>query len=135
MAIDSFPALVWRIRPIMVERDIHTVRELRRRLKAVGYDISEPQLGRVRKALPRQLDTRLLAALCAALEVQPGDLLAIRGHPVRVTTPAGHLALSSHSTSNTGSEQGEEPSPAAPPAPCIYPSTGPKVGRLTQLKS
>jgi len=69
--------LQWRIGIVMAERGIRTNRDLVRRLRDVGYRISEPTMSRVRRQLPAKLDTEFLSALCHALEAQPGDLLHI----------------------------------------------------------
>lgn len=63
----------------MAERDIRTTRALCQRLTQYGVVISEPQLGRIVKALPRSLNLTLLAGLCAALDVTPGELLIVPG--------------------------------------------------------
>lgn len=119
--------LLWRIRPLMVEREIYTVRELHRRLQAVGYTISEVQLGRVRKALPKLLDTQLLAALCNVLAVSPGDLLVRKGD--------GAYGLSMKPT--TRQERVEAVLVETPIAtrseaviPTKFPLSGPKVGAM-----
>ena len=71
--------LAWRLRVVMAERDIRTTRALCQRLAQAGIVISEPQLGRIVKALPRSLNLTLLAGLCAVLDVTPGDLLIVPG--------------------------------------------------------
>lgn len=88
MTDSVLPTLAWRLRVLMAERDIRTTRELRRRLMDVGVSVSEPQLGRVVKRLPKQLNSELLAALCAVLKVSPGELIAIPGYRSHATAPA-----------------------------------------------
>lgn len=88
----DLPSLRWRLGVAMAEKEIRTARELRRRLKEVGYEISEPQLSRLRKQLPRQIDTRLLSALCRVLSVQPGQLIVIHGERTVDDMPRGNNA-------------------------------------------
>lgn len=118
--------LLWRIRPIMVEREIYTVRELHRRLNKHGYPISEVQLGRVRKSLPKLLDTALLDALCHVLEVSPGDLLVRKGDGAYRAPPRAETKAT--------------PQPAAIDVPVAntakvvfpdeFPIAGPKIGAM-----
>jgi DNA-binding Xre family transcriptional regulator len=79
VADEQLPVLAWRLPVLMAERGIRTTRALRIRLAAHGVILSEPQLGRVVKKLPKQLNTQLLTGLCAALHVSPGELLVIPG--------------------------------------------------------
>lgn len=126
MKRDAAP-LYWRVRVLMAEREIDSVRELRRRLAAVGYEISEAQLGRVRKSLPRLLDTELLAALCDALNVGPGDLLVRKSAPAR-TPPLPPPAVD---------ETALPEKPARIPArleAMEFPSSGPELGPLRRLE-
>ncbi|WP_448482007.1 helix-turn-helix domain-containing protein [Pseudoxanthomonas mexicana] len=74
--------LAWRLRVVMAEREIRTTRALCQRLAQVGVVISEPQLGRIVKALPRTLNLTLLAGLCTVLDVTPGELLIVPGRRV-----------------------------------------------------
>lgn len=129
MASDA-PRLIWRIGVAMAERDIRTVRELRRRLRDAGYEISEPQLGRLRKQLPRQLDTRFLAALCVVLQVQPGELIRLPGAPVSgpLASPiAVDAQRAADEPSGTGVSTAAPPPPAMPPGPRTFPMAGPRV--------
>ena len=63
----------------MAERNIRTARALRKRLAEQGVMLSEPQVGRVINHLPRLMNTKILAALCAVLDTTPGELLVIPG--------------------------------------------------------
>jgi DNA-binding Xre family transcriptional regulator len=103
--VDAIEAeLFWRLNIVLAERHVRTTRELRRRLDAVGYKISEPQLSRIRRLLPRQLDTRLLWALCRALETTPGDLLSLHSRPTAAAAPppaTGATQQASAATRNT----------------------------------
>lgn len=83
----------------MAEREIRTTRALRRRLAQFDVHLSEAQLGRIVKSLPRHLSTDLLAALCGVLQVAPGELLTIPGFR---TTPAATPAASPPHSSAEG---------------------------------
>lgn len=97
------PVIAWRLRVLMAERDVHTTRALRKRLADYGIVRSEPQLGRIVKGLPRSMDMQVLSALCAVLDVTPGDLLIIPGRcsPGRQNLPAANV-LPSTSVSAPG---------------------------------
>lgn len=109
MANPAVPAIAWRLRVLMAERDIRTTRCLRRRLAEYGVKLSEPQLGRIVKTLPCTLNTRLLAALCAVLDASPGDLLLIPGRAAPTTSLAP--------VSVVGAEPVPSATPSLPPAP------------------
>lgn len=79
MPEQRLPVIAWRLRVLMAERGIHTARALGKRLAEYGVIRSEPQLGRILRALPRSMDMHVLAALCAVLDATPGDLLIIPG--------------------------------------------------------
>lgn len=125
------PPLRWRLGVAMAEKDIRTARELRRRLREVGYEISEPQLSRLRKRLPRQLDTSLLVALCRVLAVQPGQLLVLPaerasdGPPPAASEPrdnknteqAGPISVDSNDVATTKSHPISGPKLRAIPMP------------------
>lgn len=126
MTADPVP-LYWRLRVLMAEREIDSTRELRRRLAATGYEISEAQLGRVRKRLPRLLDTALLAALCDVLAVDPGDLLTRKGRPA--SKPEGLSAGATKSVQNESSAASRTPLENM-----SFPSSGPELGPLSRPK-
>lgn len=63
----------------MAEREIRSVRALRRELAKVGVDVSEAQLGRIVNGRTKAVDFKLLAGLCEALDATPGELLTIPG--------------------------------------------------------
>lgn len=134
MTADPVP-LYWRLRVLMAEREIDSTRELRRRLAATGYEISEAQLGRVRKRLPRLLDTTLLAALCDVLGVDPGDLLIRKGKPA--IEPKGRSASEPEERSRRATTSAQDDSSVAPPPrleEMSFPSSGPDLGPLRRPK-
>jgi hypothetical protein len=110
----------------MAQREIYTVRELRKRLEAVGHPISEVQLGRVRKLLPKLLDTRLLAALCTVLDVPVGELLVRSGDPVYAL--AATRPVLPTTTKAPGASDADAPAKLV--VPTNFPVSGPKVGAM-----
>ena len=68
--------LKWNLRMVAAERGIWTGAELRRVLdERAGYRLSSASISELMRGTPRQLKVSTLAALCTALECQPGDLL------------------------------------------------------------
>ena len=110
----------------MRQREIDTVRELQKRLGSVGYPISEVQLGRVCKMLPKHLDTRLLAALCVVLDVSVGELLVRSGDPV-YAQPASRPSNQA-APAEPGAKDAASPSKQA--IPKTFSVGGPKVGAM-----
>ena len=119
--------LVWRLRSIMHQREIDTVRELQRRLAQAGYSISEVQLGRIRKSLPRLLDTRLLDALCTVLDVPPGQLLMRQGEAVFALAQANALPGARQKVPDAVPTSTPTTKPAIPEQ---FPIAGPKIGAM-----
>lgn len=105
------PVLAWRLSVLMAEREIRTTRALRRRLSQHGINLSEAQLGRIVKGLPRQLSTDLLAGLCGVLQVAPGELLTIPGFR---TTPAAAPVASPPVTPPPAAAESGSPTDATP---------------------
>lgn len=70
--------LRWRLRVMMAERNITTVTELGRRLKAAGVPMSSQQLTRVVAEIPQRLNTELLAALLTVLDCRVEDLIQVQ---------------------------------------------------------
>lgn len=69
-------SLHWELRVVMAKRRIKSIAELKRRLDAVGYDISEAQLGRIAdQPLPPRLNVPLLEALITVLDCDVLELL------------------------------------------------------------
>jgi len=71
--------LGWRLRVRMAENRIPTATELKRRLDAIGYDITSAQLSRIIDERPAQVKTALLEALLKVLGGTLDDLLPMEG--------------------------------------------------------
>lgn len=69
--------LDWRLRVRMAENKIKTATELKRRLDAVGYNITSAQLSRIMDDRPAQIKTALLVALLKVLGGTLNDLLRV----------------------------------------------------------
>ena len=103
------PSLHWRLRVVMAERDVRSSRALRALLVNHGITMSEAQISRVVKEMPANLNMHLLAAICRALSVTPGELILLPGHiaPSAAPKPAGAPVNASTVEPN--------PDPDAPP--------------------
>lgn len=130
MTVVDAPPLLWRIGVLMAERDIRTVRALRQRLREVGYEISEPQLGRLRKRLPAQVDTRFLAALCVVLKARPGDLLVLPGQSAQAISPR-QTVVGAPEVSAGPVNQGTGETALSPRT---FPITGPRLRAIPKPK-
>ena len=71
--------LGWRLRVRMAENRIPTATELKRRLDAIGYEITSAQLSRIVDERPAQVKTALLEALLQGLGGTLNDLLPLEG--------------------------------------------------------
>ena len=73
--------VTWTLSLVLVMRGIRSASELHRRLlEVMGDDTpSVEQVRRLASGTPERLTLRTLAGLCAVLEVEPGDLLALGG--------------------------------------------------------
>lgn len=76
---DELMQIEWRLLNMMAERRIRTVTELRKRLIALGIDISSQQMGRLVNQFPERMNTTYLRGLLTALDCDISDL--IRVHP------------------------------------------------------
>lgn len=81
--------LAFRIRVVMAERGIRSVAALQRMLKAIGVDISVPQLIRIVDGQSTHVSTVVLGGLISVLQCGIEDLIAVTtpvdqtlGHPV-----------------------------------------------------
>lgn len=106
----------------MAERNIRTARALRKLLTEHGIEMSEAQISRIVRRMPSNLNMHLLAALCRALSVSPGDLILLPGHvpPQRPSSP-------------TTAGEKNEPAPTSTPqtsAPERHPTQRPKATAL-----
>lgn len=96
--------LGWRLRVRMAENRIPTATELKRRLDAIGYDITSAQLSRIVDERPAQVKTALLEALLKVLGGTLDDHMPAEG---RVEQPS--------SAPQGGEEVAPSPAPAATP--------------------
>ncbi len=69
--------LAFRIRVVMAERGIRSVAALQRMLKAIGVDISVPQLIRIVDGQSTHVSTAVLGGLIAVLQCGIEDLIAV----------------------------------------------------------
>lgn len=69
--------LAFRIRVVMAERGIRSVAALQRMLKAIGVDISVPQLIRIVDGQSTHVSTAVLGGLITVLQCGIGDLIAV----------------------------------------------------------
>ena len=69
--------LAFRIRVVMAERGIRSVAALQRMLKAIGVDISVPQLIRIVDGQSTHVSTAVLGGLITVLQCGIEDLIAI----------------------------------------------------------
>ncbi len=70
--------LLWRTRVMMAERGVRSVSALRRKLAALGIDISDAQLGRIVDGRSSHFNSQVIAGLLTALECGLSDLIAVR---------------------------------------------------------
>lgn len=72
------PGVEWRLRMAAAERGVWTGTQLRRLLaEKAGLDLSPASVSALFTKQPSQVKLSTLAALCAALECAPGDLLVL----------------------------------------------------------
>ena len=69
--------LAFRIRVVMAERGIRSVAALQRMLKAIGVDISVPQLIRIVDGQSTHVSTAVLGSLITVLQCGIEDLIAV----------------------------------------------------------
>lgn len=74
-SIQSQPRMYWRLRAVMMERNVTSIAALRRKLSNHYPFISEVQLGRIVGHMPERMNMALLIALCRTLECSPHDLM------------------------------------------------------------
>jgi len=77
---DNMVQIEWRLLNMMAERRIRRVTELRKKLLALGIEISSQQMGRLVNQFPDRLNTTYLRGLLTVLNCEISDL--IRVHPV-----------------------------------------------------
>lgn len=76
-AMSSPVTLAFRIRIVMAERGIRSVAALQRMLKAIGIDISVPQLIRIVDGQSTHVSTAVLGGLITVLQCGIEDLIAV----------------------------------------------------------
>jgi ribosomal protein L12E/L44/L45/RPP1/RPP2 len=67
--------LAWRLRHMMVERNILTAAALARRLAEIGFEIHQSQLTRILKDRPVEIKTEFIDALIEVLQCDIQDIL------------------------------------------------------------
>jgi len=70
--------LKWRVRVVMAERGVRSVSALRRRLAALGIEISDAQLGRIIDGKSSHFNSAVVGGLLAVLDCGLSDLFAVR---------------------------------------------------------
>ena len=71
------PEIECRIRVMMAERHIKTIKELHRRLTQIGVTISSAQLSRVVDGKWQRINSELLAGMAVVMDCEIGDLLRL----------------------------------------------------------
>jgi DNA-binding Xre family transcriptional regulator len=68
--------ITWNLRMVAAKRDVWTGAQLRKVLRdRAGYPLSSASISELLTGTPRQVKITTLAALCVALDCEPGDLL------------------------------------------------------------
>lgn len=71
----------WRLRLMMAQAGMFKATDLTPRLAEHGIALSESQVWRLVTGTPERLNMRVLVAVCAILDCQPGDLIALTDTP------------------------------------------------------
>lgn len=121
MSDDNRITIGWRLRILMAENRITTATELKRRLDAVGYDITSAQLSRIIDDRPAQVKTALLEALMNVLGGTLSDLMPVEG------ATAKPLAAGDAPVSETNAKRIRKPPRSAEPETNPDDAGGPKV--------
>jgi DNA-binding Xre family transcriptional regulator len=78
----------WKLRMAAAQREVWTGAQLRRLLaERAGVELSAASVSALMRQPPKQLKLSTLAALCVALDCQPGELIEVDTTPV--AKPAG----------------------------------------------
>ncbi|MEY9997641.1 putative transcriptional regulator [Streptomyces sp. V4I8] len=86
------PEVEWKLRIAAAQRGIWTGTELRRLLaERAGLELSAASVSALFTKQPSQVKLSTLAALCAALDCTPGDLLTLR-EPTASSPPPPRIA-------------------------------------------
>lgn len=132
MTEDGRITLGWRLRMRMAEMKINTATELKRRLDAVGYEITSAQLSRILDERPAQVKTALLEALLNVLGGTLNDILPT--YEPGESAPAPRVAPASTSHASAPPKRNRKPvrpidteeSDADAGGPAIHPFPNPK---------
>lgn len=117
--------LVWRLHPVMAERNIRTATDLHRRLEPFGIDITSQQLTRIVAKLPARLNTDVLVVLMTALDCEASDLFWLLESTGQVQPPSGNPGVGATSSAGGGLAL-RRPGPVDVPDSVL----GPKVGHF-----
>lgn len=110
--------LSWRLRHMMVERNIITAADLARRLTDIGFVIDRSQVSRIVKMRPVEIKTEFLDALLEVLQCDIQDLL--RAEPVDPSVQPASPTPESEKTQTTPTTKKARSKKAAPlPTPAI----------------
>lgn len=73
----------WKLRMAAAQREVWTGAQLRRLLaERAGMELSAASVSTLMREAPKQLKLSTLAALCVALDCQPGELIEVDTTPV-----------------------------------------------------
>ena len=110
---DNLVQVEWRLINMMVERRIRRVTDLRKKLLALGIEISSQQMGRLVNQFPERLNTTYLRGLLTVLDCDISDL-------IRVHSPGSAIDPKEQ-------EKATEPSPATKKGKKAKPTTERKL--------
>jgi len=83
----------WTLRMAAAKREVWTGAELRRLLvERAGLELSAASVSALFSKTPSQLKLSTLAALCTALDCQPGELIEVDTTPMKKTPAAAKTA-------------------------------------------
>lgn len=105
------PVVEWTLLDAMARKRIRKASDLKRRLAAVGVDVSDAQLSRLINETPSRVSLDLLAGLATVLDCGTGDLL-------RLSFAGGRNRPRPDEAEDSGDTRGNgEPEIAPPPRP------------------
>lgn len=78
----------WMLRPLLVERGVHSYVELSPLLAEHGVNLSESQVWRLFTGKPERLNVHTLMVLCRILDCTPNDLIKPAAKPAKATARA-----------------------------------------------
>lgn len=123
------PTLGWRLRVRMAENRIPTATELKRRLDAIGYEITSAQLSRIVDERPAQVKTALLEALLTVLGGTLNDLMPLDGvtESTATTPPPEAPSSQAAATPTPTPPRKRKPARQSDQEPSLEDAGGPKV--------